>query len=69
MSADEEPEQQQSPNDEEDHPGTHSQVKGGSKPPTTSFSLIGSAAMTKERKHDAYRRMRELEKEMKRIRP
>ena len=70
MSADEETEQQQSPNAAEDHPGTHSPVKGGSKPPTcksTSFSLIGSAAMTKERKQDAYRRMRELEKQIKRI--
>ena len=70
MSADDETEQQQSPNAEEDHPGTHSPVKGGSKPPTcksTSFSLIGSAAMTKERKQDAYRRKRDLEKEKKRI--
>ena len=70
MSADEETEQQQSPNAEEDHPGTHSPVKGGSKPPTcksTSFSLIGLDAMTKKRKQDTYWRMRELEKELKRI--
>ena len=70
MSADEETEQQQSRNAEEDHPGTHSPVKGGSKPPTcksTSFSFIGSDAAAKERKQDSYRRVRELEKEIKRI--
>ena len=70
MSADKEAEQQQSPNAEEDHPGTHSPVKGGSKPPTcksTSFSFKGSAATAKERKQDSYRRVRELEKEIKRI--
>ena len=70
MSADEETEQQQSPNAEEDHPGNHSPVTGGSKPPTcksTSFSFIGSAATAKERKQDTYRRVRELEKEIKRI--
>ena len=69
MSVDQETEQQQSPNAEEDHPGNHSPVTGGSKPPTcksTSFSFIGSAATAKERKQDAYRRVRELEKEMKR---
>ena len=56
MSADEETEQQQSPIAEEDHPGTHFPVKGGSKPPTcksTSFSFIGSAAAAKERKQDS----------------
>ena len=70
MSADEETEQQQSPNAEEDHPVTHTPVTGGSKPPTcksTRFSFIGSAATAKERKQDSYRRVRELEKEMKRI--
>ena len=70
MSADEETEQQQSPNAAEDHPGNHSLVTGGSKSPTcksTSFSFIGSAATAKERKQDAYRRVREQEKEVKRI--
>ena len=70
MSADEKTEQQLSPNAEQDHPGTHYPVTGGGKPPTrksTSFSFIGSAATAKERKQDSYRRVGELEKEIKRI--
>ena len=70
MSGDDDNNQQISPVTQEDPNGTHSPVTGGSKPPTcksTSFSFIGSAATAKERKQDAYRRVRELEKEMKRI--
>ena len=71
MSAEKDTEQQRSPNDEENHNGTHSPVTGGSRPPTcesTSFSFLGSAVPAKECKKEAYKRLKEMEKDLKRYR-
>ena len=70
MSADEEPEQQISPVTEEDPNGTHTPVTGGSKSllsKSTKLSFVGLADAAKERKQTAYKRMKEMEKDIKRF--
>ena len=68
MSADEEPEQQISPVTEEDPNGTHTPVTGGSKSllsKSTKLSFVGLADAAKERKQTAYKRTKEMEKDIK----
>ena len=62
--------QQISPNTQEDPNGTHTPVPGGSKPllrVSTKLSFVGLAETEKECKRDAYRRLKEMEKEIKRF--
>ena len=68
MFGDDENEQQISPVTEGDPNGTQTPVTGGSKPllsKSTKISFVGLADAAKERKHIAYRRMKEMEKELK----
>ena len=68
MSGDDEDDQQISPVTQEDPNGTHTPVTGGSKPllsKSTKLSFVGLADTEKERKRDAYRRVKEMEKEIK----
>ena len=68
MTGDDENEQQISPVTEEDPNGTHNPVTYGSKPllsESTKLSFVGLADAAKERKQNAYRRMEEMEKELK----
>ena len=70
MSGDDENEQQISPVTEEDPNGTHTPVTGGSKPllsKSTKNSFVGMADAVKEQKQTAYKRMKEMEKELKRF--
>ena len=70
MTGDDENEQQISPVTEGDPNGTHTPVTGGSKPlvsKSTKISFVGLADAAKERKQTAYRRMKEMEKELKRL--
>ena len=67
MSGDDDDDQKISPVTQEDPNGTHTPVTGGSKPllsKSTKFSFVGLAATEKERKRDAYRRLKEMEKEI-----
>ena len=69
MTGDDENEQQSSPVTEEDPSGTHTPVTGGSKPlpiKSTKISFVGLVDAAKERKQTAYKRMKEMEKELKR---
>ena len=70
MSGDDDNDQQISPVTQEDSNGTHTPVTGGSKPllsKSTKFSFVGLADTEKECKRDAYRRLKEMEKEIKRF--
>ena len=69
MSGDDDDDQQISPVTQEDPNGTHTPVTG-SKPllsKSTKLSFVGLAATEKECKRDAYRRLKEMEKEIKRF--
>ena len=69
MFGDDDNDQQISPVTQEDPNGTHTPVTGGSKPllsKSTKFSFVGLADTEKECKRDAYRRLKEMEKEIKR---
>ena len=70
MTGDDENYHQISPLTEEDPNGTHTPVTGGSKPllsKSTKLSFVGLADAAEERKQNAYRRMKEMEKELKRF--
>ena len=70
MSGDDDNDEQISPVTQEDPNGTHTPVTGGSKPllrKSTKFSFVGLADTKKECKRDAYRRLKEMEKEIKRF--
>ena len=70
MSGDDDNDQQISPVTQEDPNGTHTPVTGGSKPvlsKSTKISFVGLADAKKECKRDAYRRLKEMEKEIKRF--
>ena len=70
MSGDDDNDQQISPATQEDPNGTHTPVTGGSKPllsKSTKISFVGLADAEKECKRDAYRRLKEMEKEIKRF--
>ena len=70
MSGDDDNDQQISLVTQEDPNGTHTPVTGGSKPllsKSTKFSFVGLADTEKECKRNAYRRLKEMEKEMKRF--
>ena len=70
MTGDDENEQQVSPVTEEDPNGNHTPVTGGSKPllsKSTKISFVGMANAAKERKQNAYRRMKKWKKELKRF--
>ena len=70
MSGDDENEHQISPVTEGDPNGTHTLVTGSSKPllsKSTKISSIGMAEAAKERKQTAYKRMKEMEKDLKRF--
>ena len=70
MSGDDDNDQQISPVTQEDPNGTHTPVTGGSKPllsKSTKFSFVGLADAAKERKQTAYKRMKEMERELKRF--
>ena len=69
MSGDNENEQQISPVTGEDPNSAHTPVTGGSKPllrKSTKFSFVESADAAKERKQNVYRRLKKIEKELKR---
>ena len=69
-SGDDDNDQQISPVTQEDPNGTQTPVTGGSKPllsKSTKFSFVGLADTEKERKRDAYRRLKKMEKEIKRF--
>ena len=69
MSGDIDNDQQISPVTQEDPNGTHTPVTGGSKPllsKSTKFFFVGLADTERECKRDAYRRLKEMEKEIKR---
>ena len=70
MSGDDHNDQQISPVTQEDPNGTHTPVTGGSKPllsKSTKFSFVGLAQTEKECKRDSYRRLKEMEREIKRF--
>ena len=70
MSGGDDNNQQISPATKEDSNGTHTLVTGDSKPllsQSTKFSFVGLADTEKECKRDAYRRLKEMGKEIKRF--